>query len=442
MPQPATSRRPKQPNDFDLRSEDISEILGTPPGWLVRWGTASIISVFGLLLIAGWIIRYPDVSTARVEFTTEVPPVDVVARSEGHIERFFVQDNDLVQPGMPLLVLENTANFSDVEALDQRVSRWERVSTADSLLLISVLGGTPALGELRNDYAAFLQQLEAFKFSKNNRPAATNASNNAVQEQIRTLERGINADLVQQRQASTEVQVAQQNLGVQQQLFDGGYISRTQLQAEQDKVAAVQRNAAAYQEAVLRKRNEISQLQRSIGIVRFDNTLDANSAAGRLRASLSALRTALDQWKQQYLLVAPISGRIALNKFYTAQQYVKQGEPVLTVVPPTDTKIIGRSRLPIIGSGKVEVGQRVIIRLDNYPHYEFGTLEGYVISKSSVPKDNAYAVAIGLDTIRGTTTNFNRTIAFQQQLQGEADIVTANKRLLQRIVDQLFASPR
>jgi multidrug resistance efflux pump len=442
MPQPATPRRPQLPNDYDLRSEDISEILGTPPSWLVRWGTLSIIAVFLLLLIAGWIIRYPDVITARVEFTTETPPVDVVARSEGHIERFFVQDNDLVEPGTPLLVLENAAKFTDVELLDQRVGRWESVSTADSLLLIPVLSGAPALGELRNDYANFLQQLEAYKFNKNNRPAATNASSAAVQDQVRSLERGINADLAQQRQAATEVQVAQQHLATQQQLFEGGLISRSQLQAEQDKVAVLQRNTSAYQESILRKRNEISQLQRSIGVVRFDNSLDANSSAGRLRASLSALRTALDQWKQSYLLTSPIAGRVALNKFYAAQQYVQQGEPVLTIVPPTDTKIMGRSRLPIVGSGKVEIAQRVIIKLDNYPHYEFGTLEGYVIGKSAVPKDNAYAVTIGLDSIKGTTTNFNRTIAFQQQLQGEADIITANKRLLQRIVDQLFASPR
>jgi hypothetical protein len=65
-----------------------------------------------------------------------------------------------------------------------------------------------------------------------------------------------------------------------------------------------------------------------------------------------------------------------------------------------------------------------------------------VLSKSSVPKDNAYIVTIGLDTISGTTTSYNKTIAFEQQLQGDIDIVTAEKRFLERIVDQLFASAR
>jgi hypothetical protein len=47
-----------------------------------------------------------------------------------------------------------------------------------------------------------------------------------------------------------------------------------------------------------------------------------------------------------------------------------------------------------------------------------------------------------LDSIGGTTTSFNKSIAFQQQLQGEADIITAEKRFLERIVDQLFAGAR
>jgi hypothetical protein len=114
----------------------------------------------------------------------------------------------------------------------------------------------------------------------------------------------------------------------------------------------------------------------------------------------------------------------------------------MIIAPPTSTQIMGRSRLPIVGSGKVKPNQRVVIRLDNYPYYEFGTLQGRVLSKSNVPKDNAYIVTIGLDSIGGATTSFNKSIEFQQQLQGDADIITEDKRFLQRIVDQIFARAR
>ena len=428
--------------EYDVRSEDISEILGTPPGWLVRWGTTVIFLVFGILLVAGWTIQYPDVITARVEFTTAVPPVEVVARTEGHIEQFLVAENDPVSPGQALVVLQNTAKFSDVLALEKLLGQWESADTPDSLIAIAPLPGNPELGDLRNNYAAFLQQLDIYKFTRNKRTGATSANVAAVEQQINYLRSGIKQDQSNSRKLATDLESAKQELSKQQEAFRNGVISQRELDPFIQRVSEAERLYNGYSDQVLNKQSQISGLQRSIGVERFDESLDANSSAGRLKAALSMLRTSLDQWKLNYLLTAPIGGRVSLNKFYTARQYVKMGEQVLIVVPPTDSKIIGRSHLPIAGSGKVQPNQRVVIRLDNYPYYEFGTLRGVVLAKSSVPKDNAYIVTIGLDTISGTTTSYNKTIAFEQQLQGDADIVTAEKRFLERIVDQLFAAAR
>lgn len=432
----------KKPQPFDLRSEDISEILGTPPGWLVRWGTLLVLAVFTLLIVAAWMIRYPDVITARVEFTTATPPVDVVARTEGHIQQFLVEDNELVVEGQSLVVLENTAAFADVKAMEAKLQAWEAADTPDSLLKIAPLEGMPALGDLRTDYAAFLQQLENYQFSRGSRQGATSSNVQGVQQQINFLQNGIRLDQTNQRKAATELENARQLSNRKQKNFDEGLIAHGEVEVAQEKVAVAERIYNNYTDQILRRQSEISSLQRSIGMVRFDDSLDANSSAGKLKAALSGLRTALDRWKQSYLLAAPIPGRISLSKFYTARQYVKAGEQVLVVAPPTDTRIVGRSHIPIVGSGKIYPKQRVIIRLDNYPYYEFGTLSGVVINKSSVPKDNSYIVTIGLDSIGGTTTSYNKSITFQQQLQGEADIITADKRFLERIVDQLFAKAR
>ena len=42
----------------ELRSEDVQEILGTPPHWLVRWGTTVVLAGFVMILCAAWFIRY------------------------------------------------------------------------------------------------------------------------------------------------------------------------------------------------------------------------------------------------------------------------------------------------------------------------------------------------------------------------------------------------
>ena len=84
-------------NFVELRSEEVQEILGTPPSWLVRWGTVVVLLGFGLLLGAAWFVRYPDVvASDKLSITTANPPVEVVARTNGKVMLLLVDDNDSV----------------------------------------------------------------------------------------------------------------------------------------------------------------------------------------------------------------------------------------------------------------------------------------------------------------------------------------------------------
>ena len=84
---------------IELRHEDVQEILGTPPSWIIRWGTTVILSGICLLLLVGWIVKYPDIIPAQVLITTEVPPISVVARTTGYLSKLVVKENDTVHVG-------------------------------------------------------------------------------------------------------------------------------------------------------------------------------------------------------------------------------------------------------------------------------------------------------------------------------------------------------
>ena len=47
---------------------------------------------------------------------------------------------------------------------------------------------------------------------------------------------------------------------------------------------------------------------------------------------------------------------------------------VFTVIPVSESRILGKAMLPVARSGKVKAGQKVNIRLDNFPDSEFGML--------------------------------------------------------------------
>ncbi|ADB36943.1 hypothetical protein [Spirosoma linguale] len=108
---------------------------------------------------------------------------------------------------------------------------------------------------------------------------------------------------------------------------------------------------------------------------------------------------------------------------------------MLLVVPPV-TQYEVQLKLPLKGAGKVNAGQRVLIRLDAYPSNEFGFLEGQIVNMVPVSLDNHYRANVKLT--RGLITNMGNILPVQPLLQGTAEIMLDNKRLTQRIFATLF----
>ena len=76
------------------------------------------------------------------------------------------------------------------------------------------------------------------------------------------------------------------------------------------------------------------------------------------------------------------------------------------------------------------------IQLDNYPYQEFGVVKGKVGSMSLVPDQESYFLEIELaDSL---VTTYDRSIPFAQELQGNARIITEDRRILERVFDQLM----
>ena len=95
--------------------------------------------------------------------------------------------------------------------------------------------------------------------------------------------------------------------------------------------------------------------------------------------------------------------------------------------------------MPIQNWGKVKLGQKVIIKLDNYPNQEWGSLTGTITNISDVPKQQIqqepyYSIYVDIE---GLTTSYDKEIDFKQEMQGTAEIVVEELTVLQRIFYQL-----
>lgn len=424
---------------MEIRSDEVQEILGAPPGWLVRWGTAVVLGCIGVLLFLAWFVRYPEVVSGRVLLTTDQPPMEVIASVNGYVATLSVSDRDTVSAGQLLAVIQSTANYDHIVLIDSLASVWA-LGGLDSLRKLSPTRSL-SLGEVQSTYTEFLRDLDLYQFGAQNRNTATLGGINTSYIQINRLREDIKV-LEKSRMRVVEIlQNADASYQKQQKLVQEGALARMELEKERVRIADMERQLDQLDDDISRKKNEALNIQKSISEAGANQAENVNTNESRLLTSLDNLRSSIAKWNETHLLKAPGSGLVSMNsEIYSARQYVRAGEVVMTIVPQKTGRIIGRMQLDAQASVKVVEMKKVILRLDAYPYPEYGTVEGIVLSKSLTPKDNKYLVLITVPSSEGKMkSSAGKLIPFAQQLQGNAEIVTQDKSFLERIGEQIFA---
>ena len=181
---------------------------------------------------------------------------------------------------------------------------------------------------------------------------------------------------------------------------------------------------------------QLAQMNESLIDMEYQHTEKMKDFQSQIRALVSQLKASIQSWEMSYVLMSPVDGKITFTRYWVSNQNVQGGEEVFSVIPDSESQIIGKAMLPVARSGKVINGLAVNIRLDNFPDNEFGMLKGVVQNISLVPATAAgatyYVVEIALQ--EGLKTNYKRELPYLPNMQGSADIITENMSLLERFV--------
>ncbi len=142
------------PQNPEIRSGEIDEILGKTPGRIIRSGIAVFFVVIIVFLAGSWFFKYPDTIVGPVEITSDRPPAEIKARTSGKIDTIFVVNNQKVSKGELLGIIENPASFDEVNRL--KVVLQETVQEGSDTLPpnISFENTGNKLGELQQFYTA------------------------------------------------------------------------------------------------------------------------------------------------------------------------------------------------------------------------------------------------------------------------------------------------
>jgi len=97
-----------------FHSDEVQEIMGRQPAWILRWGITIILLIIIGIVIACWFIKYPQTVTSAITLTSDNPPSDLAARTTGILDTVSVANGEAVTSGQLIAVIASPARYEDV----------------------------------------------------------------------------------------------------------------------------------------------------------------------------------------------------------------------------------------------------------------------------------------------------------------------------------------
>lgn len=419
------------PDHFDNRSEEIAEILGTPPSGLMRWGNILLLVGIIVVLWVAYLNKYPDVVQAKLTLTTVEPARRLKAPGALTVERILVGQGDSIVNGATIMVFRSSAKFEHIQFLSNTLFE---VGTfpSDSTLAELEIPNSLILGDIQEAVFNFTEKKEGYLVARDRR--LSGLSDIEINRRVRQQEDALRSEKGVRDQLMQEVGLSARNLLRQQNLLDNRIIEQGEFDQVANEDLRTRRLLAASESRIREITSNINLLEAQKDKFRTGEENDLQQAARDLRESYKLLNRAVEEWRQQHLLVAPKDGVVLINIDVRENQRFNEGDELATLLPLNPQGVLGRIDLPLQGSGKVAVGHPVVIKFLNFPHEEFGSVVGRVASKSPIPSGDV--IPIMVDLPNGMTTTTGNILDPVQFMRADAEIIVGEKRLLAWLFDR------
>ena len=421
----------KEGKEIELRSEEVQEVMGQIPAWIVRWGITLLFIVVLALLVGSYFFKYPDVITTEMTLTSRHPVAQIVARTSGKISKLYVTDGEKVKPGALLAIVQNPASTEDTYRLKDILLEHQ----AEPDRLSELLSGKAefVLGEMQSVYVGLLTSLHECKNYRELDYYPKKIA--AVRDQIDKYSVYYRNQLRQRQVVKEQYEIACKQYERDSSLFSRQVISPFEYETAKNVLLQNRYSLVGANAALENMKIEIGQLEESLLDLQLQQAEKESLLLHNYRTAMEELLNVIGSWELNYCLRSPIEGRVTFTKYWNENQFVISGEDVFSVVPEEEERLIGRASLPVQRSGKVELTQRVIVRFANFPDQEFGIVNGIVSAISMVPTEDNYMVEIAFPD--GLTTNYGKNLPVSHEMKATAEIVTDDLRLIERFFQPL-----
>ncbi len=376
------------------------------------------VAILGLLFFADY--------TRKARISGWLVPqqglVRVFAPQPGIVTALYVQEGVAVHKGERLFALSAELQSTALGATQSEIAR-RLTARRDSLI------------EARLQHQRLTaQQTQAL----GDRLAALRVEQTQLEREISTQE--------------SRVRLAEKSVARHQELLQRGFVSDQQAQEAQEakldqdlKLRALERNRMSTQRDRLMLESELRDLP-----------LKSQAEVASIERNIAAVEQDLAEAEARREIIIPASEEGTVTAIQAEQgSRANSNVPLLSIVP-AGTKLEANLFSPSRAVGFLQPGQRVLLRYQSYPYQKFGHYEGVLasVSRSAVNPGELPAQLVGLTSLVGTNEPvyritvslvkqtvmaYGQPMPLQPGMQLDADVVIETRKLIEWVLDPLFA---
>jgi multidrug efflux pump subunit AcrA (membrane-fusion protein) len=420
-------------NDIATRhSDEVQDIITKVPSWLLRWGITLFFGILSLIVLLSALIRYPDIVNATLTIDSPNSPKPVVAKIPGKLVKLLVRENETVNAGQPLAYLESTASHEKVLNLLANLKNLQQLVLQNKPVNTDLFNQADNVqfGELQSAYQQFYQEYLAYKSSVNN---------GFLIQKRAYLQKDLAYLSQQQQQLKAEKTIEQKDFDIEsdeyamhKKLEEQKVETPAELRQEESKLLAKKSPLVQTESSLITNNNNYAAKQSDI--LELDNQLQEEKA--KFLQALNSLISSADDWKSRYVLTASQSGKVSFAGIVQENQVLAPNQEVFYVNPGNE-QFFGEMTIPQGSMGKVRVGQQVLVKLKSYPFEEYGMIRGRINYIADVPyKDSVFISKV--DFKINNFSDLRRPVHLKQGMTADAEIITQNATLMQRLSRSIF----
>jgi HlyD family type I secretion membrane fusion protein len=359
--------------------------------WRRMLHVAAGVIVFTFVFLGGWsaVAHIDSAVIADGAIAVESNRKTVQHLEGGIVREIVVRDGDVVQQGDTLLRLDPTRDAATDKGFRQQLA----IASAQQARLMAQRDMT--------DKIAFPPEVTEFKDD----PLIVNAihdNQSQFDHRRESLLRGsevIGQQLAQAkdeiRQADLDEKTAQQqidSIGIElpnlKMLLEKGLVALPRVTTLERQLIQVQGQFEGAQINKTKAKEKVAEFQARIDQLKQDYRQEAANALPDVRKTISDARQQLiiaNDALQRIEIKAPVTGTVQQLKMFTVGGVIKPGDPILDIVPLSDTLVVRAKILPI-DVDRILTGEIVEIRVPQFMKFELKPIMGSVrsISRDSI----------------------------------------------------------